>query len=328
MQDLLFRDMRLDRPARTPVIVGHRGSPRRCAENTVASVRRALREGAVAVELDLCRTRDGRLVLWRDDRPNEHVALARQAGLVDLYAVPEVPRLGSPQRRAVGDLELAQMRETHAYHRRRGVVSEVLGLRRGGRIPFETLEDLLAAAPGLTGLQDLYLQLRLDAHLANEVFRLAARLAHFAASRNGDALSFHIMSPHQEVFAVLQEAASRRPGYILAYADIFRPGFLETARRLGARRVTCRWRGRPWNEFRADLLDILEARDRGRVERIAVWTINDPARLEELLCLGPDAILTDDVPLALRLSSPAIRQVDEREAASLVHDTEGALTVG
>jgi len=31
-----------------------------------------------------------------------------------------VPRLGSPRRRAIGEMDLDQMRETHCYHRRRG----------------------------------------------------------------------------------------------------------------------------------------------------------------------------------------------------------------
>ena len=329
LQDFLRRDLVPHTAARTPVIVGHRGSPRHCAENTVASVRRALAEGAVAVEVDLCRTRDGRLVLWRDDHPNEGTALARQAGLVDLYAVPEVPRLGSPLRRAVSELALEEMRESHAYHLRRGIVSEVLGLRRGRHIPFETLDDLLSAAPSLPALQELYLGLRLEPSLAPEAFRLAARLAHFAASQNrGMRVTFHVSSRQEEVFAVLRDAVGRKPGQLIPYADLVHPGFLEASRRLGARHVTCRWRGRSWSSFRADLERVLAARERGQLDRVAVWTINDPARLEELLRLGPDAILTDDVPLALRLSHPAQREVDEDADARIPAEQEGALTLG
>ena len=313
---------------RTPAIVGHRGSPRRCAENTVASVRRALMEGAAAVEVDMCRTHDGRLVLWRDVDPNEGVALRRQAGLVDLYAVPEVPRLGSPLRRTVGDLDLSEMRETYAYHRRSGILTEVLGLRRGRRIPFETLEDLLSAAPGLPGLQDLYLDLRLDASLAPEVFRLAARLAHFASSKAGASLGFHLMSPHPEIVAVAQEAAVRGPGNLFPYLHLVRPGFLESARRFGAKRVTCRENGRSWRAFRSDLGEILEARDQGDIDRVVVWTVNDRDRLEELLALGPDAVLTDDIPLALRLSHPVLREVGTEMIGRIGDEPEGALTLG
>src|SRR5262249_33771848 len=251
LQDFLRRELAPGRAPRPPIIVGHRGSPRHCAENTVASVRRALTEGAVAVEVDLCRTRDGRIVLWRDDHPNQRAALARQAGLVELFAVPEVPRLGSPLRRAVRELDLDEMRKSHAYHRRKGIVSEMLGLRRGRHIPFETLEDLLSAAPNMPALQDLYLDLRLDSSLAPEAFRLAARLAHFAAAHDRGSLTFHVMSPHAEVFGVLQEAEARRPGNLVPYVDLVHPGFLEAARSLGARHVTCRGRGRSWSSFRA-----------------------------------------------------------------------------
>src|SRR5262245_48737950 len=136
------------------------------------------------------------------------------------------------------------------------------------------------------------------------------------------------MSPNAEVFAVLQEAAARRPGHLVPYADLVLPGFLGAARRLGARRVTCRGRGRSWNSFREDLEQVLAARERGQLDRVAVWTVNDPARLEELLRLGPDAILTDDVPLALRLAHPALRESGEGAAARVPAEQEGALTLG
>lgn len=318
---------RLEPNFRTPTIVGHRGSPRRCAENTVASVRRAVMEGAAAVEVDVCRTRDGRLVLWRDDRPNEPVALARQAGLVDLYAVPEVPRFGSGLRRAVGELDLAEMRESHGYHRRRGILSEVLGLRRDRRIPLETLEDLLIAASRMPGLAHLYLDLRLDAGLAPEVFRLSARLTHFEGSRHGSALTFHVMSESAEVVKMLQKAATRGPGNLVAYADITRPGVLETARTLRVRNVTLGGNGRSWDSFRAELVEVLRARDRGELDRVAVWTVNDPRRLEELMDLRPDAVLTDDVPLALRLSHPGMRGVGSHAGAEILPEGVGELTL-
>jgi len=319
----------IDRGAlkRTPTIVGHRGSPRHCTENTVASVRRALAEGAAAVQVDLCRTRDGRLVLWRDDRPNERLALARQLGLVRMFAVPDVPRLGSPRRRAIGEMDLEQMRETHCYHRRRGLVHELMGWRPRRTIPFETLEDLLSAAPGMLALQHLYLNLRLEESLAPEVYRLAARLSHYA-STDGGALMFHVMSPHRSVVEALQLAARRGPGNLVSYAVLSGAGFLSSARSFGAHAVACRTQGRAWSAFRRDLLDVLAARERGEIDRVVVWTVNDPGRLADLLELGPDAVLTDDIPLALRLIHPALRDVRERFGETIVAEVPTAVTVG
>jgi hypothetical protein len=59
-----------------------------------------------------------------------------------------------------------------------------------------------------------------------------------------------------------------------------------------------------------------------------VWTVNDPKRLEDLLDLRPDAILTDDIPLALRLMHPALRDVEEAVVDSMVPEVSSALTVG
>ncbi|CAM5715306.1 glycerophosphoryl diester phosphodiesterase [Streptomyces purpurascens] len=50
-----------------PFAVGHRGDPYRHRENTVASLRSALRRGADAVEIDVRLTRDGVPVLLHDE---------------------------------------------------------------------------------------------------------------------------------------------------------------------------------------------------------------------------------------------------------------------
>jgi glycerophosphoryl diester phosphodiesterase len=49
-----------------PVVVGHRGAPRRAAENSAASFRAAAAEGAAWVELDARRTADDRLAVIHD----------------------------------------------------------------------------------------------------------------------------------------------------------------------------------------------------------------------------------------------------------------------
>ena len=49
-----------------PLIVGHRGAPRRARENTLAAFGLAREEGADGVELDVHRTVDGALVVYHD----------------------------------------------------------------------------------------------------------------------------------------------------------------------------------------------------------------------------------------------------------------------
>lgn len=53
-------------PATRFLILGHRGSPRRWPENSIASLRAALEEGADGFETDLRRLSDGSTVLFHD----------------------------------------------------------------------------------------------------------------------------------------------------------------------------------------------------------------------------------------------------------------------
>ncbi len=52
--------------SRRPLVLGHRGSPRRARENTVEAFALAREDGADGVELDVHRTRDGVLVVHHD----------------------------------------------------------------------------------------------------------------------------------------------------------------------------------------------------------------------------------------------------------------------
>lgn len=51
---------------RPPMLLGHRGSPHQCRENTIASYQAALEAGLDGVEVDVRRLRDGTLVLHHD----------------------------------------------------------------------------------------------------------------------------------------------------------------------------------------------------------------------------------------------------------------------
>jgi glycerophosphoryl diester phosphodiesterase len=56
-------------PVPRPEIIGHRGAPRECIENTLPGFSRALVLGADAVELDVHATRDGTVVVHHDPVP-------------------------------------------------------------------------------------------------------------------------------------------------------------------------------------------------------------------------------------------------------------------
>ncbi|MEU9469836.1 glycerophosphodiester phosphodiesterase [Streptomyces avermitilis] len=76
----------------TVTAVAHRGDPYRIRENTIGSLRSALRQGADAVEIDVRLTRDGVPVLlhdetlkrlWEQDRPLRSLSWDEVRGLTD-----------------------------------------------------------------------------------------------------------------------------------------------------------------------------------------------------------------------------------------------------
>jgi glycerophosphoryl diester phosphodiesterase len=76
-------------------IYGHRGSPRRAVENTMASVRLAIEEGADGCEVDLRRLVDGTIALYHDDtvasRTVEHLTREELQGIVrEVATLPDL----------------------------------------------------------------------------------------------------------------------------------------------------------------------------------------------------------------------------------------------
>lgn len=94
-----------------PLIIGHRGAPRRAPENTLAAIAAALEEGADGIEFDVHRTRDGAVVVHHDALPQG--------------AEPDDPALRG---RPFLDLTLAEVRR----------------FRHADGSPIPTLEELLA----------------------------------------------------------------------------------------------------------------------------------------------------------------------------------------
>lgn len=77
-------------PGKHIAIFGHRGAPTEAPENTMASFRRAAAAGAAGVELDLRRTREGRVVVFHDrklDRTTDG------SGRVDSFSEDELLEL-------------------------------------------------------------------------------------------------------------------------------------------------------------------------------------------------------------------------------------------
>ncbi len=99
-------------------IIAHHGSAFELPENTLQSCKRALVLGANALEIDICMTVDGQLILWHDWDPDDPISLARQAEVAqtDNAFSPDVPPVGSSWRKPTIELTLDEFRSHYTYH--------------------------------------------------------------------------------------------------------------------------------------------------------------------------------------------------------------------
>lgn len=299
---------------RNVLVIGHRGAPRVEAENTLPSFRRALEQGANAVETDICVTRDGQFVLAHDADPDDAVALLRQVGGERLLFRPEVPALGSPLRRPIRELDLEELQKHYRYVRAAGDVPE--GATQARDASIATLSELLAWAPGQPRLSDVLLDIKLAADQTAEAEALVDFLQGAIESGGVPRLTFRLLCPQAEIVSALVARCRRRPPgkQIRVSADFELPGALEIGPRTGARDVSLGCGQRAWLTFRRDVARCVEARDRGVFDCVVAWTVSDASRLRELVCIGADGILTDDVATLRRIV------VDARHAPSALDD--------
>jgi len=295
---------RREREPRRTVVVGHRGAARHEPENTLPSFARALELGANGVEADICVTRDGCFVVWHDADPDERVALARQAGLESLGYRPDAPSLGSPLRRPVRELTLAELLAHYAY-----VEDDPGESNGGGRIPPITLETLIAWAMRQDALTDLFLDVKLDESQTRD----AAALVDFVRERtaSNEDLEVHFLSPCEPVVREMARRARRAPAARVS-ADFELPGADRIAPETGAPDVSLGCGERFWVGFHGDVLACIRRRERGVFGRVVAWTINDEKRLRRLVRDGVDGILTDDAALLRRI----VEEEGEKEGRS------------
>lgn len=286
-------------PARTHrpcFVVGHRGAARHEAENTIPSFAKAIELGANAIETDVCVTRDGRFVLWHDCRPDEKVALLRQADLENTYLYePDTPKLGSEWRRSAAELTLEELRAHYGYVPREGDET-------AQRVEIAVVEELLEWAREEHRLELVCFDVKLGEQKAAAARQLGAFVRD--ARRSGRIrpdLAVALLCPLEETLQAMLTESRREPlgEDVRVFADFELPGALETAKRFGADCVSFGVRRRVRASLRRELAEVLAAREAGRIDQVIVWTVNEERHLEELVEMGIDGILTDD-PACLR----------------------------
>ena len=304
------------------LIVGHRGACATAVENTIESCERAVEiEGADAVEIDLCVTQDGQVVVWHDWDPDTLVAFARQAEAeLDVLCRPVVPPAGHPMRRPVCDLTLAELREHYGY--------AVVGQDQSVPARLPLLEDVVRWARTQPRLKAVFLDCKVPPGRKELITVVAAALRR-EVERESVGARFVFLTPYAEVFEVMQAVvpAAVRSFDVEVAAGLF-PNLSQLSAVARARAAGNGWAsiGRPlcalggwWiycATIRADLTLMREAR--GALppvppEYYVCWTINRTREMRYLMRLGVSGILTDFPARLRRLRNRQIRRDTRRK---------------
>ncbi len=250
-------------------VVGHRGSPCDEVENTLPSFERAVaREGANALEMDVCVTRDGDLLVWHDFDPGAVEARLRQWKLE-----PQTRYSPRSFSRCVCEMTVGEARSELAYDGAPGAFIPTLG-------------DVFTWSRAHPRLGLVFLDLKLPAERTDLVAPFLARLDRLVAEGK-PRFSFVIECAQVEIASELRRQGTRWPVAL----DIYKTSGLDAVWRLGVE-WGCAQKPRPGQALlpfarQKRILDRLED-----VLRCA-FTINDADEMNELLDRGVSAIQTD-----------------------------------
>jgi glycerophosphoryl diester phosphodiesterase len=326
-----------------PWRIAHRGAPTKEPENTRASFERGLAEGANGIELDLCVTRDGEVIVWHDWSPGEARARVRRWGWEPAVAFrPFVPR--GALRRSIRELELDDVLRHYGYATKHGRYARIASA------PIVTLEEFLRLAAGARSLDVVFFDIKVPPDALDVVPRLMARVAELRAQHPHP---FHPVfeTAHPQVLDAMK-AIAPEAHFALDVGPLFgvRPSAVKysAVKQAILHGTTCatpeRPRSscfRPFHTYRRIARHDVKLRDahnaarpEAPVRKIVAFTINHPVEMRELLELGFDGVQTDRPDLLARVVSElgerAPRQpatTDARHAAPRAVSQVGARTI-
>lgn len=245
----------------TPLVVGHRGASGELPENTIAAFERAVEQGAMILETDVHRSRDGVVVLSHDpslERMTEGSGALEERSLEALRALDAGYRFTPDGGRSFPE---------------RG---------RGHRIP--TLDEALRAFPRMRFNVEIKRPDRalVDATLA--VVEAAGAEERVLLAAGEDATMAILRERLAE--SRLRPATGASPSEVVGFLKAMgsgdapppEPMALQVPPSFGGRDVVTR-----------ELLDFAHAHD----VQVHVWTVNERAEMERLLALGVDGVMSD-----------------------------------
>lgn len=257
-----------------PLLVAHRGASHDAPENTLASLRLAIEQGAAAIEFDVWATQDGVPVLSHD------AGLARTTNWKARRAADvsfDVPG-------DVREATLAQLRTLD------------VGAWKGERWAGERIATLEEALEVLRGRSIAVIEIK-DPTVVEAVARVVTKL--------GMEDAIQVISFHDEVVARVHELLPSVPTSLLVGGAIpARPSSSDALELLArTRRVHA-------STLSVNAAWVSEAFARTCRERgiaLAVWTVDDPIAARALARLGVAAITSNRVPLVRSALTGATR---------------------
>lgn len=278
------------------LVIAHRGAPKVTAENTIRSFDVAVALGGNSIETDVCITKDGHFVLWHDRDPDEVVAGIRQLGQEGLAYSPRVPPIGSPFRRPVEQLTLAELRANYGYNDLEG--------RQDPTAPIALFEEMLDWAAGESTMKAIYIDIKLAPSQESAARTLVESLGErIAAEAVLAEKQYFLLTIHPSLATELERARRETDGSAMrTVIDYEKPGALAATVGAGLRDVSTGITPLvTWSAFRSEVADIVAARERGEIDSVTVWTFDDPERLAELLYYSVDGVMTNEVALLHRM---------------------------
>ena len=282
-------------PAHGFDLQGHRGARGLAPENTLAGFATALRVGVTTLELDLGVTRDGHLVVAHDPRLN--LNLTRDADGRFLEATgPAIHslNLAQLQRYDVGRLEpgTSYARDLPQQQGRDGeriptlaTLFERVAAWRAGEVRFNIETKINPLEPELAPSPQNFARLVVDAlrrhgltaratvqsfdwRTLREVQRIAPEVATVALTARRDFLD-NVGDPRWTAGERLDDHGGSLPRMVKA---------------IGAS---------AWSPFHRDLAEPLVTEAHALGLKVVPWTVNDPARIEQLLDWNVDGLISD-----------------------------------
>ncbi len=303
-------------PVRRVFNIGHRGAPYFFPENTIASFRQALDVGANGLEFDICLTRDKRLVIFHDPRPDSlrvryedfpyELASPEFDGDIALIKEPKGGEFRVVRRRTVRTkdtfdvlkLTLQQVRDLYRYRLVDGVEHSI-----------PTLEEFLTFCSEETARLELLFFDMKNPPLWDE--EDLPKFTAYGKALGSTLKKFPNLPEHLVIANVSESILNALRGGIRSVGETrchfaydasgsfgamlgFKENPLTMARTMNNEVVSIGARFRT-----GDLEEITDAtRDRdyngkSRIVTVLHWTINDPAQMFHSLAAGVNGIVTD-----------------------------------